>query len=330
MHWKQSIIVIIIIQAILNFLAGCGSENQPPQPSAHTDIKKFNFSEDSAYAYVVKQVLLGPRIPGTPAHSQCAQWILFKLSQWADTAFIQEGTVLRFDGKTLPIKNIIASFGKGKRRWLLMAHWDTRPWADQDSVRVDEPIAGADDGASGVAIILELARQWADNPPPVPVDIVLVDAEDQGPPVWEQIESKPEFWALGTQFWLKNPHRPLNSFEGGILLDMVGAHNPSFLMEGVSLQYAEHILKDVWHTASKLGYSHLFLFLQGPPVTDDHYFVNLAGIPMIDIINLNPSTRHGFAPHWHTHADSIPIISKYTLKAVGTTVGTWFANLPIP
>ncbi len=329
MFWQQLIIITIIV----NILIACGNnksstakvDETPNNP--HISIEKFEFSEDSAYQYVIKQVLFGPRIPGTEGHSECANWILSKLSRWADTAFIQEGEVIRFDGKKLPIKNIIASFGDGSDRWLLVAHWDTRPWADQDTVRIDQPIAGADDGASGVAVILELARQWSKNPPPVPVDILLVDAEDQGPPVWEQIESNPEYWALGTQYWVKNPHRPPKSFVGGILLDMVGAHNPSFLMEGISLQYARNIVRGVWHTASKLGYSHLFIFLEGPPVTDDHYFLNLAGIPTIDIINLNPSTPHGFAPHWHTHKDSIPIISKYTLKAVGTTVGTWFNQL---
>ncbi len=328
---RQLIIIIIAV----NFFITCDNKKSSTAaidrtPKPHVLTEKFEFSEDSAYQYVVKQVLFGPRVPGTKEHSECANWIVSKLSQWSDTTFIQEGEVIRFDGKKLPIKNIIASFGNGSNRWLLVAHWDTRPWADQDTVRIDQPIAGADDGASGVAVILELARQWSKNPPPVPVDILLVDAEDQGPPVWEQVESKPEYWALGTQYWVKNPHRPLGSFIGGILLDMVGAHNPSFLMEGVSLQYAGHIVRDVWHTARQLGYSHLFIFLEGPPVTDDHYFLNLAGIPTIDIINLNPSTLHGFAPHWHTHRDSIPIISKYTLKAVGTVVGTWFSQLDHP
>ncbi len=303
---------------------GTGAEAAPETTVSGRRPDSLFFSGDSAYAYVKRQVLFGPRVPGTESHARCADWLVAFLRQYADTVMVQRGTVTRFDGKPLPIRNIIASLGKGHSRWLLLAHWDTRPWADQDSVRREMPIAGADDGASGVAVLLELARIWHRHPPRVPVDILLVDAEDQGPPAWRtDLTDRTDFWALGTQYWLANPHQPLRLYQGAILLDMVGARNASFMWEGLSRQAAPDLLQQIWRIADRLGYGYLFVPSEGPPVTDDHYFLIQAGLPAIDIIHLNPTTPHYFPPHWHTHADTLTVISPHTLEAVGRTLEYW-------
>jgi hypothetical protein len=212
----------------------------------------------------------------------------------------------------------MARFDKDNtNRIALFAHWDTRPFADRDKENPKQPVMGADDGGSGVAVLLEMARLLQLNPPPVGVDIVLFDGEDYG-----DAGGKPETYCLGSQYWSKNLPVPGYYAKYGILLDMVGAANARFCKEGWSLKYASSVVEKVWNMAYSLGLGNYFIMKQIDPITDDHYFVNtIARIPTIDIINFDPDVNEvGFGDHWHTRKDDISIIDKQTLHAVGTTL----------
>jgi hypothetical protein len=277
------------------------------------------FNADSAYAFVKAQCDFGPRVPNTKAHERCSEYLISRMKSWSDTVYIQSDIVTAFDGTNLRFKNIIASFNpQAKRRVLLFAHWDTRPWADQDETDKDKPNLGADDGASGVGVLLELARLFKQNKPSIGIDLALFDAED-----WGKEGGGPEAqdsYALGTQYWTKYPHVQNYAAEYGILLDMVGAANARFRREGYSRQEASFVIDKVWLAAQQSGYSSYFLFEDCGWITDDHVYVNRFNIPSIDIINSSPGSKSGFAPHWHTHKDNLDIIDKNTLKAVGQTL----------
>jgi len=291
-------------------------ENGKTGESITTDHPDFN--PDSAYSYIQKQLSFGPRVPGTPAHRACAGWMQTMLKQFTDTVYRQETVVTAGNGKALPCINLIGSINPGaQRRILLLAHWDSRPWADMDTRDTNKPIPAADDGASGVAVLLELARQIQTNrlPAHIGVDILFTDVEDYGRSEWGD-----ESYALGTQYWARHPHIAGYKAESGILLDMVGARGAKFPLEGISYQLAPAVQQRVWEAAGRAGFSSYFIFQPGGMITDDHVFVNqLAGIPTIDIIHLDPGTGN-FAPHWHTHADDLPVIDKATLEAVGETL----------
>lgn len=280
---------------------------------------KPDFNADSAYAFVQAQVDFGPRIPGTEAHRACAGWMEQKLKMFCDTVYRQEASVKAGNGTMLPCINLIGSVNPGaSRRILLLAHWDTRPWADMDTQDQSKPILGADDGGSGVAVLLELARQIRTKPLPenLGIDILLTDVEDYGKTEWGD-----NSYALGTQYWAKNPHLPGYKAEFGILLDMVGGRNARFPLEGFSTQYAGWVQQQVWKAANTAGYSSYFPFIAGPHITDDHYFVNeIIKIPTIDIINLSSSSQSSFPSYWHTHKDDMSNIDRNTLKAVGETL----------
>ena len=241
------------------------------------------------------------------------------MESWADTVIVQKGIVNAYDGTKLNFRNIISSFNpQAKNRVLLFAHWDTRPWADKDEKDIDKPILGADDGASGVGVLMEIARQLNLNKVEIGIDIIFFDAEDYGK---EGGGSEAEdSYALGTQYWAKNLHVPGYTANYGILLDMVGAKNAQFRFEGLSYERASGVVQNVWKTAESLGYSNYFLHQDGGWVTDDHVYVNNIGIPAIDIINSDLSSRNGFAKHWHTHADNMDVIDTNTLRAVGQTL----------
>lgn len=278
------------------------------------------FHKDTAYAYVAAQVAMGPRTPGSAAQRKCADWIETRLKESCDTVYRQETRVKGGDGKQLPCINLIGSIHpKASRRILLLAHWDSRPWADEDTKDQDKPILAADDAASGVAVLLELARTIKGNglSESLGVDIFLTDVEDYGRTEWGE-----ESYCLGTQYWAKNPHVPGYKAQFGILLDMVGARNARFPMEGSSSRYAPEVQQRVWQAAATAGYSSYFpAQASGSSVTDDHVYVNeLAHIPTIDIINLQDARLGTFAPHWHTHADDMNIIDPAVMEAVGQTV----------
>jgi len=308
---------------LLSLLAlwACDQKSEETDAPTETDAAAVkvdvpDFSADSAYQWVAAQVAFGPRSPGSKAHSQCADYLLAELRRFTPEVMEQNATIKTHDGKSFKLRNLIASFNPdAQKRILLAAHWDTRPRADQDNERQNEPIDGANDGGSGVGVLLEIARQLAAQPTKVGVDIVLFDLEDYGHP------DSADSYCLGSQYWAANPHKPAYKANYGILLDMVGAKDAKFYMEGYSMYFAPHVVRKVWNHAYDLGFRQHFTFQQSNPITDDHLYVNqIAGLPMIDIIQHDPSTGTGFGAYWHTHDDVMNVIDKNTLKAVGQTV----------
>ena len=278
------------------------------------------FNADSAYAYVQRQCDFGPRVPNSEAHRECGDWMAAELRSRGANVTEQRMKLKAFDGTMLDARNIIAEFYPEKeRRVLLLAHWDCRPWADNDPNPDNhrKPVDGANDGASGTGVLLEMARLLQSHEPSIGVDILLVDAED-----WGETDGDESSWALGTQHWLQYPHRKGYAMpEYGILLDMVGTENPCFAMEATSMYYAPDIMSKVWNTASALGYGHIFQGREAGAIIDDHLFINeTRGIPTIDIIHYETSSGTGFFPHWHTRMDNMDNISAHTLKIVGDVV----------
>ncbi|MBP7477693.1 MAG: M28 family peptidase [Chitinophagales bacterium] len=318
-----------ILLAYIPFLFACqGNQNEHAEPvvenkESSIDIHSLPpFNADSAYAFVAKQVSFGPRVPNSEGHAQCAAWMIALLKSYADTVIVQKADLKAFDGKILHAKNIIASFNpQSETRIMLSAHWDTRPFADQDSKDQDKPIDGANDGASGVGILLEIARAYNIQKPSIGVDIILWDAEDYGQPADSKFPEMEDSYCLGSQYWAKNMHRPNYTAKWGILLDMCGALGASFSKEQQSVKFAGNLVDRTWQNAQTLGYSSIFLQEYGDPIIDDHYYINtLAHIPTIDIIHRTNSTRSGFGPYWHTHNDNMNSIDKNVLRAVGETV----------
>lgn len=282
-----------------------------------------SFQEDSAYAYIENQVKFGPRVPNTKAHKACGDYLANELRRFGAQVYEQEALLTAYDNTELEARNIIGSFHpENKNRILLFAHWDSRPYADHDPDPANHqtPIDGADDGGSGVGVLLEIARQIGQKDPGVGIDIIFFDAEDYGTPEFVT-DSKPDTWCLGAQFWAKNPHVPDYRADFGILLDMVGAKNATFFKEQQSTRYAAKYVEEVWSTARDLGYGKYFIQADGGAITDDHqYVIQGRSIPCIDIINYDPETEKGFGDHWHTINDTMENIDPQTLKAVGQTV----------
>ena len=295
--------------------------SQPVPQVKQVVIPKFN--ADSAYNYVKKQLDFGPRVPESPAHAQCADWFVNFFNDKADTVYVQNFRTRLYDGKGIDGKNIIAAFNpEAKKRILLAAHWDSRPFADHDpdENNWNTPIDGANDGASGVGVLMEIARVLKDNPLNIGVDIILFDLEDYGAPYYLNLMTNND-WALGSQYWAKNPHIYNYRAYFGILLDMVGAPNPKFPKEYYSQQFAPALSNDIWRVARELGYDEYFSNELGHPINDDHIYVNaIARIPMIDIIHLENNSESSFYPYWHTVKDNIEQIDAKTLGMVGDVV----------
>lgn len=283
------------------------------------------FNVDSAYALLEKQVSFGPRNPNSTGHNQTREWLLLKLRQYAGnrSVFAQEFTHVGYESDTLNLTNIIAAFNpKSSDRIMLCAHWDTRPRADEDSEDPGSPILGADDGGSGVAILLELARLMSIQSPQIGIDIILFDGEDYGK------SGSLEQYFLGSRFWANNPPVPNYRPRFGILLDMVGGVNARFPKEKYSLQYAPALVNEIWSIAEEKGYDDVFVDQQGTLISDDHVVINrILQIPTIDIIRHEPGMEEvSFAPYWHTQDDDMDIISKQTLQAVGEVMAELIYN----
>lgn len=308
--------------------ASCSSCQSTKDIHKEQSVKKYKsvspkFNADSAYSYIEKQLSFGPRVPTTIQHIECGNWLSQKLSELGAQVYEQKANIFHFNGQDIELRNIIGSFNPEKeRRVLLFAHWDTRPYADEESTKEEQykPIPGADDGASGVGVLLEIARQLHIHPADIGIDIILFDMEDWGQASFDKDYIPGEWWCVGSRYWSETPHIDNYTAEYGILLDMVGAAGATFMREGYSNQYAQGVLKKVWSTASKLGYKNFFVNQKGGYITDDHVtIIENMGIPCVDIINLKDSDT-GFVHYWHTHNDNIKNISKETLKAVGQTV----------
>ncbi|TXF89600.1 M28 family peptidase [Neolewinella aurantiaca] len=286
----------------------------PPKREVDPNAKPVpRFDADSAYAYVAKQVSFGPRVMNTPAHDAAGEWLSSKLNSLGAEVEEQEFTAMAYDGTPLKGTNIIGRYNpEMEYRIALAAHWDTRHVADSD--KETDPAAvveGADDGASGVGVLLEIARQLGQSTPGVGVDIIFFDAEDYGEP------NNSDSYGLGSQYYAKNLKDPKPTY--GILLDMVGAKNARFSKEGYSVREAPVLVEKVWRLAKGLPMSNAyFLDKNVGYITDDHFFVMRdGGVPMIDIINFGDE---GFGDHWHTGNDGMNIIDKNTLRAVGQVV----------
>ncbi len=291
-----------------------------------------SFSADSAYNFIEQQLAFGPRVPNTPAHVSGGDYIVAKLKEYGVEVIEQPFTAKGWDGTMIKGRNIIGVINpKAEKRLLFSSHWDSRPRADQDSLEVNhrKPVPAANDGASGVAVLLEMARtiQQAKAKPTVGVDLVFFDAEDWGngdKAVGDKEPGYPDFdyigFCLGSRYWSKNPHKPNYTAYYGVLLDMVGAKGATFLKEGYSMQFAPSVVQTIWSTAGQLGYSQYFVDKNAGAITDDHVAPNtIAKIPMIDIIHLNPLSGT-FFPDWHTAEDDMRNIDSNTLKAVGQTL----------
>lgn len=314
-------------------LAGC-KHKQPAVQDTHVvdyaQVAVPAFSADSAYRYTAEQLAFGNRIPGSRAWRQCADYLAKKMDQWCDTVMVQEFSATLWDGSRVPGRNIIASLNpQAGKRVLLAAHWDSRQWADHDpdDSRHEQPVPGANDGASGVAALMEMARTMSAMPPSVGVDFIFFDVEDQGIPEWSDVYDD-NTWCKGSQHWAQNRHVPYYTAVYGVLFDMVGTAEPRFTKEQVSRYYAPGLTDKLWAVAAALGYSQIFVNLNTDPILDDHLYVNqIAGIPMVDIVQNSPNVS--FFQHWHTTTDDLESVNAESLKIVATvTMKTIYGDYP--
>lgn len=318
------LIVALIAGAAFNFLPSNKAEVSETEEIEKVQPVGPDFNADSAYIYLQEQCDFGPRTMNSVAHDKCEKWIIQKFEQYGCKVTTQKATLNGYDGTPLRSTNIMASYNpKATTRIMFCAHWDCRPWADNDpdSTNWHKPIVAANDAASGVGVMIELARILKGSGLELGVDFICFDAEDYGTPQWFEGEDPGDTWALGAQYFANNlPEGYAPRY--GILLDMVGGVGTKFYREGMSMQYAPAIVKKVWNAARQVGYGSYFPKDDGGMITDDHIPVNqTANIPCIDVIPYYPDcAQSSFGPTWHTIADNMDNIDKNTLKAVGQTM----------
>lgn len=322
---RKNIIYILTALTAMTLLGGASCQREKPVKEESEPAVELQFNADTAYAYCHAQCVFGPRTMNSEAHDLCEEWIVETFRSLGCEVETQKAALTGYDGTMLRATNIIAHHHPERPRHILLcAHWDSRPWADNDpdSTNWTKPVMAANDGASGVAVMLEVARllQQVDSLN-VGVDFVCFDAEDWGVPQWSN-RNDPDSWALGSQYW--STHQQAKKWETsyGILLDMVGGQGAQFYQEGMSKRYAPSVVDRVWRAAHAAGYSGYFPMAAGGGITDDHIPVNeKAGIPTIDIISYYPQCEaSSFGPTWHTVLDDMQHIDKNTLKAVGQTI----------
>lgn len=298
---------VALLAALVAALAACGRGPTPADGEA-------GFDGTLAMQLVERQVAFGPRVPNTPAHDEALGWMIEFLRPRADTVLPTAFThVSTTTGDTLRLTNVLARFRpEVAARILVVAHWDSRPVAElsADSAARHQPVPGANDGASGTAVLLALADALSKNPPPVGVDLLLTDGEDWG---YDSLTlgTVIDDMLLGARHFAQtNPdYRPLF----GILLDLVGDRDPRFPWEEYSVEYAPEVVRRVWEVAQELGHGGVFVERPGQPITDEHVVLNEAGIRTIDIIDFD-------YPHWHTVEDTPDKVSPSTLGIVGQVV----------
>lgn len=291
----MSLRLIVLFSA----LVGC----QTPPPAKELD-------GQAALGYAKAQVDFGPRIPGTDGHRKTGDWIEQQLRARTDSVVVQAWKHRNAKGDTVELRNFIGRINpSATRRLLFLAHWDTKPTADYDSgAKAKLPVPGANDGASGVAVLLAMADALKKKPPTIGVDLLMVDAEDYG-------TFTPEVDVLlGSKYYAAN-QLPGPTPEFAVLLDMVGGKASQFRKEGHSVTGAPDVVELVWSTAARLGLGSVFLNESGGTSTDDHVPLQQVGIRAIDVIaEYGPSSSY---PWWHTTEDTIDKLSAETLKAVG-------------
>ena len=321
--------ITLVVGVVL--CVGCSA----PSSQSKSPMTRPSFNADSAYSYVSAQVNFGPRVPDSKAHTECAVWLVQQLKRFGAEVTLQQGRMINYAGHEQQIYNIIASFvpqGSQEERILLAAHYDSRPWCDEEDEYSQrfQGVPGANDGASGVGVLLEIARQLgikqANNEPFTPTDIVLFDCEDMGTPAFYTGQQRENTWCLGSQLWAREyaygTEMPLDlKYRFGVLLDMVGAPDAVFPKEYYSVQFANDYVETIWRIAQRLGHGRYFSAALSYPITDDHYYVNTTtGIPMVDIIHYDARGNAGFASWWHTTEDDMQHIDRNTLQAVGEVV----------
>ncbi|HUE77214.1 MAG TPA: M28 family peptidase [Longimicrobiales bacterium] len=269
-----------------------------------------DFRADTAFALLERQVSFGPRVPGTAGHAAQLEWMIAYLRVRADTVVLQPFTHTGPEGERLEMTNVFARFQPERPdRVLLLAHWDTRPTADSEPTpeRRAMPIPGANDGASGTAVLLELANVLSSHSPPIGVDLLFVDGEDYAP----------DHMYLGATHFARTRPPAYEPFYG-ILVDMVADRTPLFPQEGYSRRYAPEVVDRVWRMAERLGYGHLFPATPGMPIKDDHVPLNEeGGIRTINIIDFDYGPGNAY---WHTLDDTIENVGPEGLEAVGTVL----------
>lgn len=315
--------VFTCIFLVIFTVNSCSDDTAPTPPEApqpRTQVPVPKFERDSAYTYVEKQISFGPRVPNTSEHQACKNWLVNQMKSFGADVIEQDFEATAYTGDVLKGTNIIAQYNpKNPIRVLLSAHWDSRHISDYDPLQANQslPVLGADDGGSGVGVLMEIARLIQQNPIEIGVDIIFFDLEDYGESGSEVYTS----WCLGSQHWAKNLHKSGYKAKYGILLDMVGKESARFTMEEVSMNYAPTLMRKVWKLGQGMGYNNYFVNDKTPPVIDDHLFINqIAKIPTIDIINRPLGSKTGFHECWHTQCDDLTVINKRTLRAVGQTV----------
>ena len=303
-------------------LAGCKHKSQQPSTSVavdYTQVAVPAFCSDSAFGFVAAQLDFGFRHPGTKGHTMCAEWLSTTMKRWCDTVISQSFSTTLWDGQRVSGVNIIASLRPNvEKRVLLAAHWDSRQWADHDldTTKWRKPLLGANDGASGVAVLMEMARVMSQMPPDVGVDFIFFDVEDQGITEWAG-RYEDNTWCKGSQYWASNPHRMFYSAQYGILFDMVGTANPRFTKEEISLNFAPGLTNKLWRCAAALGFGNVFVDQPTGAILDDHLYVNqILHIPTIDIVQNSPAIS--FCEQWHTVNDNLNGIDRHTMEIVGT------------
>lgn len=323
---KLPLLPLCALWCALSVLSACKG-TQPTAEAAGIDSTRIcavKFNGDSALAFVKAQCAFGPRTPNSTAIEKCGDYLVQQFRAYGLDITEQRTTLKGWDGTALRCRNIIAAYRPElTERVILAAHYDTRPWADHDpdSSRHRNPVIGANDGASGVAVMLEVARLLSKIDPKVGIDFICFDTEDYGAPYWapEATRNNDETWCLGSQYWSRNPHKKGYAARYGILLDMVGGRGSKFHYEGFSMQYAQELVVRVWEAARYADAADFFPQEPGGYVTDDHGPMNtIALIPTIDIIPFNPGGN--FTSHWHTCTDTPEQIDPATLRAVGQTV----------
>ena len=320
--------------ALSLLMLACNGNKKAPQTETFTALAPA-FSEDSAYAYVAAQCSFGPRTMNSKAHEDCGDWIAQKFAAFGATVINQYADAKLHDGTPIKMRNIIASFNpEAESRIIISGHWDSRPWADNDADEANwgKPIDGANDGASSIAVMLEMARNLTDTArmasphrggdtpkgergSALGIDFICWDAEDSG----THGENSSNTWCLGSQHWASFRHVEGYTARYGINLDMVGSSKTVFYKEGVSMYYAPAVVERVWTIAQRLGYGNYFKNENGSEMIDDHLWLCRGGIPCIDIIGIDVEAG-GFPSTWHTVDDDLQHIHKPTLKAVGQTI----------
>lgn len=330
------VLCLAIIISALSFLTiGCTNSGNP-QPSTpevldYNQIATPDFNADSAYRYTAEQLAFGFRYPGAAGHKPCAEYLAKMMGRWCDTVIVQNFSTTLWDGQKVNGKNIIASLApEREQRVLLAAHWDSRQWADHDldTNNWHKPLLGANDGASSVAALMEMARVMSAMPPDVGVDFIFFDLEDQGITEWAG-RYEDNTWCKGSQHWAQNPHRLFYTAQYGILFDMVGAPDPRYTKEEISMNFAPGLMNKMWQCAAWLGYGNVFVDELSEAILDDHLYVNqILHIPTIDIVQHSPHCS--FYPHWHTVNDNLDAVDKKSLKTVATvTMKLIYGDYPV-